>query len=386
MKLLYIKMTNSYCEDFTYQENILPGKFVQLGYETHLFVSRRSSDKFGKSILVSPRIYINKEKVIVHILPFSKHLKHISNKLGRYDVLYDEIARITPDIIFVHSLQFLSISSVAKYKRNHPNVRLFVDNHADFIIMPIDTFKRKLIQKGIFRFLARRMYDVVDRFYGVSPSRAAYLHEVYSIPNNKIDVITQGGDENIISKINRAEERKTICEKYNIPYDDILIVSGAGNIDERKREKELLMALEGFSGYSIVLFGSFATDEKKSCQRYLEMSNVHYIGRISGEESYKYLVAADLVLFPGRHSVLWDQAVACGTPLIIKYWKGMDYFDVNGNCIYLFDGSKDEIYNVLYELKMHPEKIKKLKEAASGRAKKQFSYIQIARTILQLPD
>lgn len=385
MKILYIKLTNGYKEDFTYQENVLPAKFVNLGYESHIIVSRRSRDASGNRILVESCQYKNDKDVIVHVLPFSKKFSWLSKKFDRYDSLRKKMEEISPDIIFVHSLQFLSVLDVAKFKQRHPNVKLYVDNHADYNIMPLDTIKRKIIQKGLYRFLAKRICSFVDCFYGVAPMRATYLHEVYDIPNEKIRLITQGGDEAIVSSLNRDKERKFIYDKFQIPQTDKLIVSGAGNIDNKKKIHELLKAVSAMSGYSLVLFGTFTQKEKIICEEYLSAGNIHYIGRIPGVESYNYFVAADLVIFPGQHSVLWDQSVACGVPSIFRWWQGLDYFNIDGNCIYLQDGSAEEIGTILVDL-MNNDKLKKLQLNAQGKSKQEFSYIAIARKILMSID
>ena len=54
-------------------------------------------------------------------------------------------------------------------------------------------------------------------------------------------------------------------------------------------------------------------------------------------QSYNLFSAADLVVFPGRHSVYWEQVVAIGTPMVVKYWDGTTHIDIGGNCMYLYE-------------------------------------------------
>lgn len=380
MKVLYVKLTDGYRDDFTYQENILPAKFIKLGHETHIFVSRRTRDDSGKRILTNPGVYQNDSGVWIHVIPFCHRFDRLGRKLDIYDSLYNEICKLNPDFIFVHGLQFYSVKDIAKYKKIHSEVTVVVDNHADYIIMPLDTLKRKIIQKIYYKYLAQKINPYVQHFYGVSPLRAQYLNEVYGIPQNKIGIITQGGDEEIIDSLDAAEIRKELQCRFNISNEKVIIVSGAGNIDRKKKLYELMYAVLNNSSFELILFGTFTDDERQKCLSLLNATNIHYLGRIPGSDSYKYFKAADIAIFPGQHSVFWDQVVACGTPLVVRKIKGMDYFNINGNCLYLKSGTTKEISEVLHYLEDR-QHLRILKQNAQTEAKVKFSYINIAKQI-----
>ncbi|MFK1961527.1 hypothetical protein ACIXEH_11290 [Bacteroides fragilis] len=70
---------------------------------------------------------------------------------------------------------------------------------------------------------------------------------------------------------------------------------------------------------------------------------IHYVGWLSSEKTIEYFFASDLAVFPGTHSVLWEQAVGIGIPSIFKYWDGMTHVDLGGNCLFLFENSSEEI-------------------------------------------
>ncbi len=385
MKLLYLKMTNGYCDSFTYQENVLPSKYVKLGYDTYLFASIRSTDTNGKRVDRTPQTYTNEYGVKITVLPFSKKFGKLARKYDIYDNLYEEIEKIAPDIIFTHSLQFFSITDVAKYVKKHPNVKWYVDNHGDYKIQPMDTLKRKIYHKFLMKRIMKKCRPYVTKFYGVSPSRSQYIHEVYGIPTSQIETIKQGGDEDAIAKFKPDEERQALIQDLGIPTEDMIIISGAGNMDEKKNIHSLLEAVYNMQGVSLVVFGSFSAGGQKLAQKWLKGTNIHFIGRLHGDEMCKYFVASDLAVFPGQHSVLWDQAVAAGIPIVLKRWEGMDYFDINGNCKYLQEGSSKEIREVIQDLLANNRKaFHSMQDSASGEAKKQFSYIEIAKQTLQM--
>jgi glycosyltransferase involved in cell wall biosynthesis len=62
--------------------------------------------------------------------------------------------------------------------------------------------------------------------------------------------------------------------------------------------------------------------------------NIIYVGWVKPGEIYQYYMASDVAVYPGGQSVLWQQAIACGLPLICKYWYGCEYLDL-GAMFYL---------------------------------------------------
>ena len=68
-------------------------------------------------------------------------------------------------------------------------------------------------------------------------------------------------------------------------------------------------------------------------------------------------MASDLCAFPGTHSVLWEQACACGLPGVFRDWEGMHHVDVGGNAVFLKDASAEGIKRLLSDLLSHPEQL-----------------------------
>ena len=382
MKIAYIKLTNSYSDYWTYQENILPACFTALGNETHLLVGPKFVDADGKRYMKEPCVYQNDKGVCIHVLPSSKRCKVLSTKFDYYDTLYSVLEKIQPDFIFSHSVQYAGLMTLTKYKRHHPNICLVADNHGDHVIMPINTLGRKIIHKVFYRYFVRKSEKAIDCFYGVSPSRAKYLTEVYGVDEHKVKVIPQVGDDSVIIKYKHEEERKRLCEKYDMSNYGTIITFGAGNIDRKKNLMPLVMAMKSLPKCALVVFGTFSKDIQPDLEKQMgETDNVFQIGRLSGEEIYRTLIGADLAVFPGQHSVLWDNCVACGTPLCVRKWEGMDYFNINGNCEYLSQGDEGEILSVLNKL-VSAENMSKMRDAAQGKAKDAFSSILIAKRII----
>ena len=78
-----------------------------------------------------------------------------------------------------------------------------------------------------------------------------------------------------------------------------------------------------------------------------ENENIKYLGWIKSNLTYKYISIADLAIYPGRHSVLWEQTAGQGIPCVIKYWPGTTHIDVGGNCMFLYENSEIEMKNLI---------------------------------------
>ena len=108
-------------------------------------------------------------------------------------------------------------------------------------------------------------------------------------------------------------------------------------------------------------------------------NKIQYIGWAKGEQPYEYFASADLVVFPGRHSVYWEQVVAQGIPMLCKLWDGTTHVDIGGNVEFLTKDSTEEIQGKLEELLNNPNKYEQMKAAANKKGKEEFSYARIAR-------
>jgi hypothetical protein len=104
---------------------------------------------------------------------------------------------------------------------------------------------------------------------------------------------------------------------------------------------------------------------------------------IPADKAYDYFLISDLGFFPGTHSVLWEQACACGLPCVFKDWEGMHHVDMGGNCEFLLEDSADVIRNIIFNIYSDKGKIQKMKFAAES-CKKEFFYSEIAKRALEI--
>lgn len=189
-----------------------------------------------------------------------------------------------------------------------------------------------------------------------------------------------GGDDEKIRFSQQKEISARIRKENNISDNDLLIVTG-GKIDSEKRIDVLMQAVAEIDCDSIKLlvFGKANEKSKEQIESLAKDKHIRYIGWITSDDVYNYFLAADLAVFPGTHSVLWEQACACGVPCIFRDWEGMRHVDVGGNAILLHQCDKEELKNVLVDLHLNKEKLQKMKSVAVNEAIPAFSYRRIAQ-------
>lgn len=381
MKIVHVIIANFYKEGYGYQENILPVKHIELGLEAYV-VTTHDEHPLGIQ-------YINDYGLDVTCLPHNdsilSNVRYLSLFIKKTKYLYEYLDKISPDIIFVHGLQAIDSLVVCRWCRKHPYVKLYVDQHADYYNTPITKFSTRIYHRIVFGYIAKRLSKYAIKFWGVTPWRVDYLQKVYGVKPEKTDLLVMGGDENLIDWENRTVIKSYIRSKYDIPEDAFLIVSG-GKIDRAKNIHLLIEAAARLreSNVFLIVFGSMTEDIRESCTP-LFKDNVKYIGWIDSKDVYPYFLASDLAVFPGTHSVLWEQSVACGVPGIFKDWNGgFSHVDCGGNARFINEITVDSLVQEIESIVKDSARYIAMSQVAQNKARTAFSYIEIAKKSIGL--
>lgn len=380
IKIVHLCLGCFYPDNYSYQENMLPKFHKLLGYEVEVIASLVTFDSNGKgTYLEKGGSYINEYGILVTRLDNKKPLK-VYRKLKRYYGTYSALEKAAPDILFIHGCQFMDMDVVVKYIRKHLNVRVYVDNHADFSNSGTNFLSKNILHKGLWRHSAQMINPYTTKFYGVLPARVDWLIDLYKLPKEKCELLVMGADDDRIKEAIDGKWRQKIREQYGILEEDFLVITG-GKIDAWKTQTLLLMeAVQKIDNKKIrlIVFGSVTPELKEKVNALADGKKVQYIGWVNSEESYRYFCASDLVAFPGRHSVFWEQVAGMGIPMMCKYWRGTTHVDVDGNLVYLYEDSAEEIKQKLEVLIDKGYQYMQMLEVAKGKGAKQFSYYSIA--------
>lgn len=384
MKIMHCCLAAFYIDGYGYQENVLPKMHKKLGYDVMILASTETFMDNMSIGYVESQCYYNKDGIFVDRVGYSKKIpKKLVHKLRVYENVYDKIEDFCPDIIFLHDVQFLDIYSIRKYKRKNPYVKIYIDGHADFSNSARGIISKYVLHRLIYRHCCKVIEKYAEYFYGTLPARVDFFTEVYGTEKSKTKLLVMGADDEYVQKAKDANIRKIIRKKYNIKDSDFLIVTG-GKIDNEKRQTlELMKAVNTFkeSNIKLLVFGSIIEDIKDEFNELCDNKNIIYIGWVKAEDTYSYFESSDLIIFPGRHSVLWEQAVGQGKPCVFRRYSGHTHIDIGGNCKFLDSCSKEEIKNTIMECIDDYESMKK---NAEEKGMKYFSYYEISKKSIEI--
>lgn len=380
MKILHLMLACFYIDNFSYQENMLPKYHKKMGFDVDIIASLESYDEKGREIyLPKASKYINEYGIPVTRLAY-RHLL-FSKKLRKYKGFLHELEQSKPDIIFIHGIQFSDISILVNYLKKNKSTIVYADNHSDFSNSATNWISKNFLHKIVWKHYAKMINPYVRKFYGVLPARVDFLKNIYCLPEEKISLLVMGADDESVQKYNGTYVSST-RQRFSISNNDFLIVTG-GKIDSFKKQTLLLMeAIQNLKtpNVKLIIFGSISKEIEGQFNSLL-CDRIRYIGWMKPEESYAIFAASDLVVFPGRHSVYWEQAAAQGIPMIVKYWNGTDHVNICNNVRFLYKDSREEIQNIIEEV-CDAENYKILKTNAEN-AKHYFLYSEIAKKSIE---
>lgn len=384
MKIVHIAPKAPYNDYWGYQDNLLPKYQKKLGHDVTMIITN-TMHKDGKIVETDCADYFLNDGVRVIRLKVKNYgngaLTNQNSKLPVYKYLEE----IKPDFIFYHSLHGTTIFDVIKYKKEiNPACVIVQDNHMDYnnynnpggIIGFVCCEYQRLINKYANRY--------VSKVYGVTPWRKEFAEEYYGIPKDKTDVLIMGADDEYLDIEHREERRKEIRDMYGFSADDFVIVTG-GRIDKAKNIDKLVTVCVGLKqkGVKLLVFGSVSPDFKTVFNKALAgAENITYIGWIDSSKVYPYFFAADLIVFPGGHSVMWEQACASKTPCVFNYWDGMEHLNNGGNSILIPLHTNEEIRDMIEGL-LNSDAYAAMQAAALSEKTNIYRYSEIAKKSLE---
>lgn len=384
MRILHVCLANFYIDSFGYQENILTSLHRRMGHEVLIVASTETYLDQTRLGYVNPGQYINEEGIEVRRLPYAARVPRIlRTKIRAYEGLERTLEEFRPDLIFVHDVQFFDFLIIRRYVRRHP-IPVFADSHTDFVNSARGFISRHLLHGIYYRWILSQVDPIVQRYFPTLPSRADFLHEVYGLDRAKMELLPFGADDTRTAGLDRVAVRAAVRAELGIPEAARVFVTG-GKLDARKN---IHCAIDRFSKLKrggdlenahLVVFGKATSQVEKALSEIEIHQDVHMLGWMPPRDIFRLFWAADLALFPGTHSVLWEEAIGHGLGAVFHHWPGMDHLDVGGNARIIPDarpGTLDTVFRDL--LANDAEEIRRLGAAAMLAGPAAFAFSAIA--------
>ncbi len=381
-KMKIVHICQYYNEGWGYQENLLPKYQKKLGHDVIVVTSDRrpfyANDK-NPRIVGTGTFYDN--DIRIERIPIKWEFK---NRFVVFKDLMDVLKRENPDYIFHHGLTTPSLIITAKYKREHPNIFLAADNHADYFNNGKLWVWRFIYYKIYWKHRLTGNVNDVDVVFSTTPNRAIFAEQELNILPSKHKLLYLGADTD--NNHFDSNWRKQIRNHYDLKESDFVIIT-AGKIDKDKKVDEIILSLKEIdeSNLKLIIVGSIEKDYEKELDRLIgNDKRVVKVGWVESNELFKYFSASDVAIFPGGHSTLWEQAISCELPVIFRYWEGVDYLLLNENGFFLFSHNQKELTQYLRTLLHNRELREKMKTGAKKERDGILSYDEIAKQSLKI--
>ena len=382
MKIVHIVPSAPYNDYWGYQDNLLPKYHREMGHEVTV-ITTNTMHQDGRIVETECANYVLNDGVrVIRLAKRMYKLGALTGLNSRLDV-YDWLIKLRPDFIFFHGLVSSTVYDVIKYKKKiNPGCVVVQDNHLDYNIGRGFSSAKDKLARAFYRRINRKANPYVERVYGVTPWRKQYAEDYFKISPNKTDVLIMGADDEKIDFAHREEIRGAMREKYGIKEEEFLVVTG-GKIDLKKNIHLLMQACSELDKVKLLVFGLVNDDVKEIFESILAHGkNIIYVGWLDSDRVYDYFFAADLVAFPGQHSVLWEQACACKVPCLFERWDGMDHVNNGGNSGFIHDISTAALKKKITELRF-TEEYEKMRSVALSENTDVYLYSKIAEKSLE---
>lgn len=317
MKILHCCLACFYVDGFGYQENILPIYNQKDGHEVMIIAS---TETFLDGMLsyIKPSTYTTETGIPIVRLPYTNILPHgIAKKIRYYPGFMDQLESFKPDIILFHGTTAYDIITVAYYKKLYPHVKLYVDCHEAYYNSAQNILSKYVLHKMLYRKWFRKALPYIDKVLYVGTGEREYLIEMMGLKDDEMEFYPLGGV--IIDQTEKQEKRKQVYYRHGLSKNHILFVH-SGKLNALKRTTDLLCAFSRVKDerFRLVIIGNMPKDTKIELETLINKdSRVQFIGWKSQDILREYLAAADMYLQPGSVSATLQNAICCGTPVMI---------------------------------------------------------------------
>lgn len=336
MKILHLCLSSFFPDGFAYQENILPRINHEDGHEVRILASTETYIDNAHVGYLEPSEYVTEYGVPIKRLPYVKAGPNfVTIKFRKYPHVYEEIAAFAPDVIMSHGLSYWSVLDVIRYKKDHPEVKLYADTHTAAYNSGTNWLSLHVLHRFFYRRLIQKALPYLEKYFYVGEGERQFSIQNYGVPESLMEFYPLGGT--LLPEEEYQAVRTRRRAELGLAEDTPLLLH-TGKLNALKRTDELLRAFATVPELNarLAVIGSIPEDRKDLLNSLMEADKrVTYLGWRSGEELQEYLCACDLYCQPGSGSATLQNAICRNCPLLL-YPHGSYLKDYNwGNVFWV---------------------------------------------------
>ena len=221
---------------------------------------------------------------------------------------------------------------VIRYKKDHPEVKLYADTHTDYYTSGTNWLSLHVLHRIFYRYLVRRSLPYLEKYFCISDECRQFSLENYGVPESLLEFYPLGGE--VLSEEEYETTRSKRRAELGLQEDTPFLVH-AGKLEANKQTDRLLRAFAAVPELNakMAIIGSIPEERKALLTSLMEADKrVVYLGWKSGAELQEYLCACDLYCQPGKVSAIMQNAVCCRCPILLYphsgYVKDYDWHNI----------------------------------------------------------
>lgn len=379
MKILHCCLSNFYIDNYNYQENILPSINKTDGHEVKIIASTETFVENSQIGYTKPGKYFTKDGIEINRISYKKYLPHfIMKKVRHYDNVYNLIDKFSPDVILFHGVPAYELITFAKYKKNNPSVKFYLDSHADRNNSGTNWLSMNILHKIFYKNIIKKAYNYIDKIFYITYETKEYLQDIYDIKEEKMEYLPLGGF--IFSEEERTKNRDKVGRQLGLKKGDILLIH-SGKMDKLKRTQELLEAFIKVNkkNLKLVIIGSISEDQNGAIEKLIQKdSRILYLGWKNSTELLEYLSAGDLYVQPGSQSATMQNALCCGSAVAVYPHKSHTFL-LNNTVFYI--ESVTDMVNLFNEVADNTKVLENMRKLSLKLACEKLDYRELAKRL-----
>lgn len=381
MKIVHVSLAGFYTENMTYQENLLTRYNARDGHETTILSATfRWEGARIVRVPVCDRVMEDGVRLIrLNYVNPDSHFTH--QKIRRVKGLYPLLEQLAPDVILSHGLCYWSVLDVIRYKKNHPEIRLYADTHTTAYNSGTNWLSIYVLHRVFYRYLTRKALPYLEKYFYITEESRQFSVQNYGVPASLMEFYPLGGT------LLPEEEYRTVRAKrrgeLGLTEDTPLLIH-SGKLDALKRTDELLRAFAAVPELNarLAVIGSIPENRKDLLTSLMEADKrVIYLGWKSGEELEEYLCACDLYCQPGSVSATMQNAVCRGCPILSypheDYTKDLDYEN------FIWAETEEDMVAAFRRIQEDPALLESLREGSRRCARELLDYRKLAARLYE---
>ena len=388
MKVLHVDFTGPFSEDMGYQMNWLTRQNVNDGHSVFIAAT---DEYFKNGQVISLKLrnkesQVNSDGVLITRFPYSSLINsYVSSKIRRVKDFLKYIEGIAPDVILFHGCTGYELLTAAKYKKAHPQVKLYADSHEDFSNSARNFLSKNILHRLFYKPIALRALPWIDRVFYITEETKHFMQFFYKIPEDKLEFYPLGGT--VFPPEKRASLRNVKRSELGVGDDDILLCH-SGKLDALKRTKNLLAALSRVSSerLKLIIIGNIPNEMKPILEPMIAADKrVTFLGWKSGDELVEYLCACDMYVQPGAQSATMQNALCCGAPVMLyprlSHIALRENYGMRGNAYFV--ESAVDIEKAFREILENPETLRSMSRSSLRFAEEKLDYRRLAARLYE---